>query len=1465
MPLNTDLSVSPYYDDYDAEKGFAKILFKPGVAVQTRELNQLQTLLQAQIERHGDNIFKRGTIVDGAQFVFYDDYPYVKLNDADSSGEAINVEDYVNLFVTDESTGVVAKVNKAVSGYEATSPDLNTLYVTYTRAGSNGEMTFSADASLVVTDLDRTLNRIEVLNNVSGFSNNDVVVISPAVAIQNSIGGTAFSNGTPLADVFTAGSVVTQDLNSGQAKTVIVSANATIQANALVLTLRPLTNSLVGNAYSNGLFLVQNSFQANSTVPVAIGAAEAFITTVFGSNATATVTTTTSGRIENGFDSLQVSDAGTGYFVRPYVTVASATANTSQVDSLQISPRNYYARVVVANSTHAPIGSGYAFGITEGVIYQKGYFSRVSPQIVVVEKYRTTTDGYPTQKVIGFDTVESIVNSNTDYTLLDNANTRNATAPGADRLKLTPTLVVKTLDEVAANTEFFSIVEFAAGNPFKQIRDTKYNAIESNMARRTFEEHGNFVLDQFLVNSVSQSNALLDATTFSVVVDPGTAYISGRRVETTNNYVVSADKGIDTRVVSNVNIDINLGSYIEVNELAGMFPTAKMVTVGLYDTEDNHYSSAVGTTPASAGTQIGTAKIRGVTHVDGVPGTPEAKYRIYLFDVVMNTGKNFSQVRSIFYNGTNNKAVADVVGTAQLRETANNFLVFKTRFNALKTLSSANIEFRARRTTINAAANGLSTSATLTVSAGPNAYFPYAGTLTDNELRDIIIVPNATVRSNTAITGTVSGTLGQNVVTGSGTSFVSQLYPGAYLRIGTSQTMRIASITNNTHLTTTSNLTAAAAANVARIELPAHVPVSLVDLPGASATVTSNTQLTIATGFVLDTATVGVNISYDLIVNQSAAAAAKTAKRKSYVKIQANTHSDGVTGPWCLGTPDAFRLRGVYRGNGTVTVSDENITDAFYIDNNHNENYLDHSYLILKPNAKHTIGADDLLLVEFDVFQNPADRPFTIDSYSIDDTKELAVANTTVHTADVPQFYAIKGSYYDLRDCIDFRPAVVATSNVLTTASAATVNPAETRSLDETLDKNVPAPQGDLKFSAEFYLPRADRIVMTSNGDIRVLRGYPGGYNPVAEPADTITLGVLNIPAYPSIPRTMNENISVIYDTKMGSEKLTTTRSATYIIHSSPKYSLTNSQNRRYSMADIATMDRRISNVEKAVSLTLVESEVNNLVIPSSLDESIARFKFGFAIDNFVDLRLTDTNNPQFNASVFQDRLTPLKKMLNLSYVEENGQAVVTLPRTPTDYRLINQDIATEGPVVQPEPPVPPVEPKEPDTEDPIICPPPRPPVTLETDGSMAHVCGLVPGTVVVITVRHPITRDIYMQVERIADEEGCVEAPLIYLPPPPPPPPPPPDGPPDPDDPIICPPPPEVTPPPVIVVTPTPPTGPSRPPVIEEGLDLAVNPMRRGGLLWRGGRELPNGITEILTFQRILRDVSFEPINVNR
>src|SRR5687768_197014 len=86
-----DISSQPYNDDFQETNNFYRILFKPGYPVQARELTQLQTILQNQIARHGNHIFKEGSMVIPGNTSFDDSFQYVKLQATYGSAIASDV------------------------------------------------------------------------------------------------------------------------------------------------------------------------------------------------------------------------------------------------------------------------------------------------------------------------------------------------------------------------------------------------------------------------------------------------------------------------------------------------------------------------------------------------------------------------------------------------------------------------------------------------------------------------------------------------------------------------------------------------------------------------------------------------------------------------------------------------------------------------------------------------------------------------------------------------------------------------------------------------------------------------------------------------------------------------------------------------------------------------------------------------------------------------------------------------------------------------------------------------------------------------------------------------------------------------------------------------------------------------------------------------------------------------------
>ena len=154
MAQKTDLNVSPYYDDFDTTDNFHRVLFRPGFAVQARELTQLQSILQNQIERHGQNVFRDGTVIIPGQVSISNAYTSIQLA-SQFGGEDVVVAQYLNSTITGATSGVKAKVIGVEAGTSTTQP---ILFIQYIQAGTdNTTQTFSnsenisADASITHT------------------------------------------------------------------------------------------------------------------------------------------------------------------------------------------------------------------------------------------------------------------------------------------------------------------------------------------------------------------------------------------------------------------------------------------------------------------------------------------------------------------------------------------------------------------------------------------------------------------------------------------------------------------------------------------------------------------------------------------------------------------------------------------------------------------------------------------------------------------------------------------------------------------------------------------------------------------------------------------------------------------------------------------------------------------------------------------------------------------------------------------------------------------------------------------------------------------------------------------------------------------------------------------------------------------------------------------------------------------
>jgi len=1383
MALQTDLNVFPYYDDYDPDKNFYRVLFKPGVAVQARELNQLQTILQSQIEKFGDNIFKRGTIIEGCNIIRHPVLPYVKIKDIETDGTQLSVTAYEGLSIRN-SSNLTGYIVKTVAGFESRSPNLNTLYIKYNSSGTDSNTsTFAASETLTVFSSEYPIFKTRVNNGSSLFSNNDAVVFVSALAVQNSSGGNTFPG-----SAFVAGQII----QNGVANLEIISTDVATNNQVLILKVKPLATDLLTANTIKWRISTGDSILNTTTANVAN------VVAVIGTGVAGSLVTDSLGKVA----SISVTAQGAGYYIPPHVTVmkqSTSTFTSAEIGVLDVTALNYKATISVANTLLTPIGTGYGVTVDEGTIYQKGFFSRVSPQLVIVNKYSNTDFN----KSVGFYTEEDIIDSNEDTSLLDNATgTYNYAAPGADRLKLTPQLIVLDKDVADANSDFLPIIEFADGRPYKQTQSTVYNIIGDEMAKRTYEQSGNYVLDQFIVSTRDSTTFSDTASVFKINIDPGKAYINGYLVET-NQYRANVAKGITTAKNPSAKIRLGIGSYVRVKELAGNFGFKSGSIVELHSSAATYIttSAPTGAAISSPGTKIGEARIRSMTLETGEPGTPNAIYRLYLFDIVMNSGKNFGLVNSIFYDGTND-GIADVVlspsSTAILEDSAGSSLLYNS-VPAMKSVS--NITYTYRTTDEGEIAN---TSGYIDLNLDAGITFPYTGALSTSAKKDLLVVPKTDYQSSTPTTGTVSigagGTSNVNVLaSGAGANLFATFSAGDFVRFanatnGTVVIRQVAQVTSNTTMVLTAGPGQTYTGGSATLYFPKNVPISLTSKATRWANVnTSNTrQMTIYLGTNISN-TANISSSANVMVTYNAtrsgvSSSSKTATRSVYTRAICSNNAGGVRGPWALGLSDAFRLRKVYSANGasvtktfnantgvlnsgtsaafislannvyangdavvysntgmttgitglangttyyavfanasgmalasarggsnltlTATSTSENhsltgqpifftgntygvsdITNDFYIDTNQKEDYLDTSYLYIKSRAT-ALSNDTVLLVQYDVFTGGDTGVKTISSYSIDDSLNFDTlsAQSNVHTMEIPEILGTSGVYYDLRDQYDFRPRSANTigliTNIYTVAAGANaasiINPSEPTSANRftSSEKYFPAPDTDLTANIEYYLGRSDRIVIDNNAEFIVRSGKDGFLNDIPpEPKNSLTLQILTIPAYPSLPQALSNDMAKIIDTKVTNETYGP-RIKNYTVTSQLNVEdRSRIQIKAYKMADIASLERRIHNLEYYVSFTLAETLAKSRYIPSSVDATIDRFRFGFFVDPFTDYNYADTANPEFYATIRDDQLYPRLTELNLEFRPDDfSTGIVTLPFN--EFTIISQNDATNG------------------------------------------------------------------------------------------------------------------------------------------------------------------------------------------
>ena len=463
MGIKTNLNIAPYFDDYDIAKKYYRVLFKPGFAVQARELTQLQTTLQNQIEQFGENIYQEGSIIKGCTFTEIRNLKYIKVVDGiipeNFTDRTVVQEDGTIdefYYEIEDSTGLKALIIQGTTGFQSRAPDLNTFFVVY-------------------------LNTVEV----GGFEKKEY------------------------------------------------EPNDTLEIREYILRTQIVNDETVETTIDNGI-----------------------------------------------------------------------VATTS----------------VAAFSD--PIGDSFGLTASEGIIFQRGHFLFVDEQTIIVKKYLSDEtvefELEPNNISVGYIVDESIITSQQDLSLLDNANgSPNENAPGADRLLLLPRLASRPTDEAEDDPEFFILRRYENGEAVETRDVTQFNSIAQEMARRTYETHGDYTKKPFQFEIQRQS----ETGDFFIEMGEGTAYSKGYRVsnDTKRFFRVPNVEGTEESPGQPVNFDY--GSFVSVVDIAGNVALRSFENVELVDDSSN---------------VIGSAAVKNFT--------PD---RLYLFGIRLDSNTSFEDVKFV--------------------------------------------------------------------------------------------------------------------------------------------------------------------------------------------------------------------------------------------------------------------------------------------------------------------------------------------------------------------------------------------------------------------------------------------------------------------------------------------------------------------------------------------------------------------------------------------------------------------------------------------------------------------------------------------------------------------------------------------------------------------------------------------------------------------------------------------------
>ena len=1170
---------APYFDDFDEQKKFLKVLFRPGFSLQARELTQLQSILQQQVTRMGDFVFKdRSIVIPGTASLDLKSIA-IKLEETTPTDASL-VNNFIGNLINQQlevqvkgiTSGVTATVVWATPGDDVDPP---TIFVKFTNSGKTGSATAFNPGEVLVIEAGDTTYRVTVApEEISPITNSAIAKLDQ---------GIFYVNGYFV--LVQQQTVVLEKYNA--------SPSYSVGVDIVERIITPEEDdSLYDNAQGN----------SNFTAPGAHRFAIDLVLTKYEIN-------------EFGED-----------FIELFRVRRGQIENSARPFELA------YLQDVLAQRTFEESGD-YA----------------VVPFEVEIKEHRNNDRGLwltDNSYVVG-----DIVQNEGKYYV--------ALTTGVSGTSLGPTHLQGSRTEGTITWRYTNKPNFNFG---------LYDEIEG------------------------------DVNKLAVGVKSGLAYVKGFRTETFGTTYIDANKARDFERAFDSGVNASIGNLVDVNlegspnisqyEKVDLFEintlitnatisvaaSAKAVTltnigavavgdvfISFSNTErfvfkanssgTNAFTSlnaspkALTTQPVFRCTKIGEARIR---YVDG-RSTFE---RVSFYDIVLNDGKSFARDIKVFCSQTQTSdlvARGYIVGErtplpgAISISTAGAVTGSATEFTSSLKIGDVIVAEGGQHFVVSAVAN--ETNATVkpnpAVAISTVKYNRLESPLQEPENNDLLFeLPQSAVRkirggTNDEIFGTTYTVMRKfNAISDGGSPAIISISvsePNQFISSDASDYVIIAAEKDGSTLASGEVMTP------------------------TSVTIASSQEIRItlaASSTILNSIAAVQSRRFEVFapVRKRINGALEKTKKLVSTFIDITDQNIALSSSIVIGQADVYRVTKIEM-HPTQTFGISNLNTLYDADNNPLEGVIDITDNYSVDDGQRDTHYDLGRLVRGSAIPTPT-APFRVffeyfehsqsgDYFSVDSYIDLLYE-------EIPSFTSkLSGKTVQLRDTLDFRPRVGISGNYTSTGAAIS---------------ELPKRGTGLECDFSYYLSRKDKIVLTKNGEFKIIEGVSA-----------------ESPTFPPDPK----EIMLLYEMTL----------APYTFGSSVESVKTKRlDHKRYTMGDIGRLERRVENLESAVSLSLLERDTSNLVIKDA--DGLDRFKNGFVVDNFSSSAIGNVTSEDYKAAIdleskelrpmfyqdivqFVERSSTLEERVNSNYrVEEN---IITLPyfSGPDDLSRIRGEITT--------------------------------------------------------------------------------------------------------------------------------------------------------------------------------------------